>query len=139
MKVETAAAASTATATAPAVAVARADKDLAHWRKMAVEAGQRIEILETQAKDLRAAADDARARFSKYKTRLDNAQARINELEVERIKLSTSIDEYRVQVARQAELAKQVHEFRQSIIDGPLWKLFVELSVSPADAGRGAE
>lgn len=122
----------------PALITRQNERDLAYWRKMAVEAGQRIEILETQAKDLRTAADDARARFSKYKGRLDNAQAQINTLQAERIRLATAVDEMRAQLAKQAEIAKQVHEFRQSILDGPLWKLFVEHSVSPV-AGPGGE
>jgi septal ring factor EnvC (AmiA/AmiB activator) len=110
----------------------RDERDLAYWRKMAIETGRRVEILETQSKDLRTAADDARARFSKYKGRLDKAQSRINELEVERIKLAAQRDELRGQLAQQAKVAKLVHEFRQSVMDGPLWSLFVELSVSPA-------
>lgn len=102
------------------------------WRKMAIEAGIRLDIAETQAKDLRIAADEARARFTKYKGRLDASQARVNELEVERIKLATENDELRAQLARQAEISRKVYEFRKSILEGPLWDLFVETSVSPA-------
>lgn len=117
----------------PQVSVApKAPKqDLAYWRKLAIESGKRIEIMETQAKALREAADEARARFSKYKGRLDNAQARTNELEAERIALALRVEELQTLLARQAEVARKVYEFRQSILDGPLWALFAELSVSP--------
>lgn len=119
--------------------VQRESRDLAYWRKLAVEARHRIEILETSAKDLRTAADDARARFSKYKGRLDNAQARINVLEAERIKLAEERDELRAQLAKQADIARKIYEFRQSILEGPIWDLFVEFSVSPAVLSGGEQ
>ncbi len=106
------------------------------WRKLAVQNGERIAMLENQAKDLRAAADDARARFGKYKGRLDSSSARVNELQVLVTQLSAENADLRSQLADQVVLARKVHEFRQSILEGPLWDLFVEVAVvSPQDAG----
>lgn len=102
-----------------------------HWRKIAVQTGERLKYAEAQAADLRKAADEARARFSKYKDRLDKANAQVNELQVQLVTTSAERDELRAQLAAQATVARKVHEFRQSILDGPLWDLFVELAVSP--------
>ena len=111
-------------------------EELIHWRKMAIQSGERLQIAETQLKDLKQAADEARARFSKYKTRLDTAQSRINELQAEVIKVSEERDALRDQVANQAIVARKVHEYRETLLNGPLWELFAELAVSsPSTTG----
>lgn len=124
----------------PVVALVRAvppNDDITHWRRMAVQAGERLSYAENQCKDLRVAADDARARFSKYKSRLDAANARVNELQSQLITVGAERDALREQVAQQDVLARKVHEFRESLLHGPLWELFVELAVSPPSAGEG--
>lgn len=114
--------------------------DVAHWRTLAVQAGERLAFAERQAADLRKAADDARARFSKYKGRLDSANQRVNELQAQIITKSVECDTLRAQLAKQDVLAQKVHKFRQSILDGPLWELFAELAVClPSQKPAGVE
>lgn len=112
--------------TAP-VAKPKDQRDLAYWRALAVQAGERLQIAETQLKDLRMAADDARARMTKYKGRLDSAQQRVNELQAQIIAVSAERDALQERVARQDVIKRKVHEYRQSLLDGPLWELFAEL------------
>ena len=127
-------------------------KDLAHWRAMAIGAGERLQIAEVQLKDLRVAADEARARMTKYKGRLDSANERINELQSKLIAVSAERDavterlagtgaEFAQRLARQEIVKRKVHEFRQSILDGPLWELFAEFcrevdATASADGGK---
>jgi hypothetical protein len=132
-------------ASAEPKAVAADDTD--HWRKLAVQTSERLSIAETQAKALREAADDARARFGKYKDRLDKAQTRVNELQIQVVRLSTQLETQRAVVAerdaqlvKQADVARKFHACRQQMIDyvsnGPLWDLFTELAVCPPTAGE---
>lgn len=115
----------------------QADPD--HWRKLAMQATNRLEIAEAQARDLRAAADEARARFSKYKGRLESAQARVNELQVQVVRVTAERDDARSQLARQEAIARKVHEYRQSLLDGPIWDLFTELAVVSPPIPAGGE
>lgn len=119
-----------------ALAVAPKD-DLDHWRKLAVQNGERLKIAEEQAKSLREAADDARGRFTKYKNRLDDAQARVTALQIQLTDVSVERDMLRVRVARQDVLKRLIYEFRQSIEEGPIWAIFAELcnDVSAEQAG----
>lgn len=105
--------------------------DVEHWRRMAIDAGKRLEYAETQLKDLRVAADDARARFGKYKDRLDKANEKVNELTIQLVSVTADRDDLRGQVATQEVIARKLHEYRQSLLNGPIWDLFVELAVSP--------
>jgi septal ring factor EnvC (AmiA/AmiB activator) len=107
-----------------------------YWRKMAINASDRLKIAEEQAKALREAADDARARFGKYKDRLDKAQERVNHLTVDVVRLSADNEELRAKLARQETLAREIHQYRQSLLEGPIWNLFTELAVSPHGAGE---
>jgi hypothetical protein len=109
--------------------------DVTYWRRMAVQAGERLTYAENQCNDLRKAADDARQRFGKYKMRLDRANQDVNELQARLILKSAECDAMREQLAKQDGIAQKVHAFRQSLLDGPLWELFAELAVSPPLAG----
>jgi len=101
-----------------------ADRD--RWRGMAVNAGERLAYAENQLKDLRTAADDARARFTKYKSRLDAASERVNVLQSQLIAACAERDALKGQLAEQAVVKQKVWEFRQSILDGPLFEVFGE-------------
>ncbi len=128
-----------------------ADKDLAHWRTLAVQAAERLQIAETQLKDLRMAADEARARVTKYKQRLDNANERVNDLQAKLIGVSAERDamterlagldaDFATRLARHEVVKRKVHEYRQSLLDGPIWELFAEfcrdVGSQPADGGK---
>lgn len=117
--------------------VVEAPNDVERWRKMAVSAGERLAYAENQLKDLRQAADDARARFTKYKSRLDSANERVNDLQAQLIAVSNDRDTLKSQLATQEEafhqkladqavVKQKVWEFRQSLLDGPLFELFGE-------------
>jgi DNA-binding XRE family transcriptional regulator len=121
--------------------------DVEHWKRLAIATGERLAIAEEQAKALREAADDARARFGKYKDRLDKAQARVNEQQVDIVRLSARVETLQAQVAErdaqlvtQDALARKVHACRQALIEwsqgGPLWDLFTDLAVCPPTAGE---
>ncbi len=111
--------------------------ELERWRKMAIQAGERLTYAENQLKDLRQAADDARARFSKYKGRLDSANERVNDLQAQLIAVHAERDELKAQLASEQEawkarladqdvVKRKVWEIRQSILEGPLFELFGE-------------
>lgn len=105
--------------------------DLDHWKKLAITTGERLQYAENQLNDLRQAADEARARFSKYKERLDRANQRVNELQIDLVKITAERDDLRSQVAKQEKVSQLVHQYRQSLLEGPLWDLFTELAVCP--------
>jgi chromosome segregation ATPase len=127
------------------------DKDLAYWRTLAVQTGERLQIAETQLKDLRMAADEARARVTKYKGRLDNANERVNDLQIKLIAISAERDaanerirmldaDFSARLANHETVKRKIHEYRQSLIDGPIWEVFSEFcrdvgSKDPADGG----
>ncbi len=125
-------------------------KDLAYWRQLAVQAGERLQIAETQLKDLRMAADDARARMTKYKGRLDNANERVNDLQAKLIAVSAERDAmherignldaaFAERLARHEEVKRRIHEYRQSLLDGPIWELFAEFCRSDVGAVASAD
>lgn len=120
-----------------ALAVAPKD-DLDHWRKLAVQNGERLRVAEIQLKDLRREADEARARFSKYKQRLDAANERVNDLQVALTTASAERDVLRARLPRLDVLKRKVYDYRQSLQDGPIWDVFAELcnDVSAAEAGE---
>ncbi len=100
--------------------------DVHHWRQMAVAAGERLAYAENQLKDLRQAADDLRARLTKQKTRLDNANERVNDLQSQIITVSAERDALKQKLAEQDVVKQKVWEYRQSLLDGPLFELFGE-------------
>lgn len=102
------------------------EAELQRWRKMAVDAGERLAYAENQLKDLRQAADDARARFSKYKSRLDGANERVNDLQAQLIAACHERDTLKARLVQQDIVKQKVWEYRQSLIDGPLFELFGE-------------
>jgi chromosome segregation ATPase len=102
------------------------EAEVHRWRKMAVDAGERLAYAENQLKDLRQAADDARARFSKYKSRLDGANERVNDLQAQLIAACAERDTLRARLVQQDVVKQKVWEYRQSLIDGPLFELFGE-------------
>jgi hypothetical protein len=121
--------------------------DADHWRRLAVQTSERLSIAETQAKALREAADDARARFGKYKDRLDKAQTRVNELQIQVVRLSTQLEAQRAAVAErdamllsQADISRELHAVREAarewVDKGPLWDVFVKFAVCPPSAGE---
>ncbi len=119
-------------APAPAAALITAEpkQDLSaeveRWRKMAIQAGERLAYAENQLKDLRQAADEARARFTKYKGRLDSANERVNDLQSQIIAVSAERDVLKAQVVDQEVVKERIWAYRQSLIDGPLFDLFGE-------------
>lgn len=108
------------------VAVVDVEAEVHRWRKMAVDAGERLAYAENQLKDLRQAADDARARFSKYKSRLDGANERVNDLQAQLIAACAERDTLKAKLIQQDIVKQKVWEYRQSLIDGPLFELFGE-------------
>lgn len=143
LRVEDDAPAPVASAVPPELAPLVEDHDVAHWKKLALSNGERLRYSEEQAQSLRQAADEARARFGKYKQRLDGANARVNELQValtdksvEVDKLRADIDHLRAKLARQDAVKRRVHEYRQSLLDGPIWELFAEFCNESAEAGE---
>jgi chromosome segregation ATPase len=100
--------------------------EVERWRKMAIQAGERLAYAENQLKDLRQAADDARARFTKYKNRLDSANERVNDLQSQIIAVSAERDTLKARQAEQDVVKQKLWEYRQSLLDGPLFELFGE-------------
>lgn len=127
LRIEEPVAAITESVQATVVPLVPVQRGLEEWRKLAVQSGERLQYAENQLKDLRAQADDLRARLTKSKTRLDSANERTNELQSQLIAVTAERDELRDRVARQDIVKRKVHEYRQSILDGPLWELFAEL------------
>lgn len=119
-----------------------AQQDVAYWRDLAQQTAERLKIADTQNKDLRQAADEARARVTKYKGRLENAQERVNDLQTKLITVSAERDALRSQLASQDVLKRKVYEYRQSLQEGPIWEIFAELcrdvGVRPADEGASS-
>lgn len=111
---------------APETDTERLQAEVTRWRGMAVNAGERLAYAENQLRDLRAAADDARARFTKYKGRLDGANERVNVLQSQLIAVSAERDAIKDRLASQDVVKQKVWEFRQSVLDGPLFELFGE-------------
>lgn len=147
-----AASAATGTVVTEAVQAAPAPKaaatgDVDHWRRLAIQTGERLAIAEEQARALREAADDARARFGKYKDRLDKASGRVNELTIEVVRLNAERETWKARIAErdaqllaQAEIAREIYACREAAREwfekGPLWDLFVKFAVSPPTAGE---
>lgn len=119
---------------APRPTPAQSSPDLEHWKRMAITTSERLQYAENQLTDLRSAADDARARFGKYKERLDKANQKVNELQIQLVNITAERDDLRASIAKQELLARRVHEYRQSLLNGPLWDLFAELAVCPPAA-----
>jgi hypothetical protein len=113
-------------------------KDVDYWRAIAQKNAERLALAEAQAKDLREAADEGRGRFTKVKSRLDSANARINELQIALTRVSAERDAMKVKIGRQEFLRREVHAFRQSILDGHIWNIFSELC-SDVSANAGEE
>ncbi len=119
-----------------------AQQSVVYWRQLAIEAQERIKILSAQLEDVRKSADDNRARMTKYKGRLENAQDTANNLQARLIAVSAERDVLRDAVAKQDIVKRKVYEFRQSILEGPLWELFAEFcrEVDPEkSADQGAK
>lgn len=113
------------------------EADRNRWRTVAVQTGERLAYAENQLKDLRQAADDARARFTKYKGRLDSANERVNDLQSQLVARMAEVDTLRAQLAAEQDALKtriadqdvvkrKVWEYRQSLLEGPLFELFGE-------------
>jgi len=118
------------------------DKDVVYWRKLAQDTAERLKISDTQNRDLREAADEARARVTKYKQRLENAQERVNDLQLRLIAVSAERDALRESIPDVERIRRKVYEYRQSLLEGPIWELFSELcrdvGAKPADEGAKA-
>lgn len=96
------------------------------WRKLAIATGERLSYAETQLKDLRQAADDARARFTKYKTRLDHAQERINLLQADLVRVTAELEETKAATAKAVDDA-QARLVPQDVLKQRLWELWSNL------------
>lgn len=127
----------------PAVTVTAGSKDLEYWRTLAITTGERLSQSEgtrvAQAAQLAQrdkTLDELRARLEKSQGRKDTAQTRINELQVQLVNVSAERDELRAALASQEALRRKVYEYRQSLLEGPLWELFVELSGTQVTGGR---
>ena len=128
LRVEEPAAPATESVAGPStsVAVGSVVQDLDYWRKLAIQAGQRLQHVEDQAKALRREADEARSRFGKYKDRLDSANARNNDLQAQVVLLSAEVEAMKGRLAQQDVVKQKVWEIRQAMLDGPLFELFGE-------------
>lgn len=121
---------------APAVPV-QPDFGVEHWKRLALQTAERLSYAETANKDLRVAADELRSRQTKYKTRLDNAQERVNELQRDLVRVSDDRDRLHaemtaMQAAVEGTLAKahaaaDAHEAARVALKRKLWDLFTEL------------
>lgn len=112
-------------------------QDLDYWRKLAIQNGERLQYAENQLKDLRVAADEARARFGKYKTRLDAANARLNEQQLLMTKQAEELESSRARLVKQEALAAKIAAYRHSLLEsGPIWAIFEELALGSAAAGE---
>lgn len=100
---------------------------LDHWRTLAKDTSERLQMTDKQLHDTRAAADELRARLNKQKGRLENAQERINDLQMKLIAVSAERDAMREQLADQEILKRKVYDFRESLLHGPIWEVFAEL------------
>lgn len=116
------------------VAVVEPPKDIDYWRSLAVATSERLAHSENLRKDLAASLeargrtlDELRTRLEKSQARKDTAQAKINELQIELVKVSAERDQLRERIADQEVIKRKVHEYRQSLLEGPLWELFREL------------
>jgi chromosome segregation ATPase len=123
--------------------------DVEYWRSLARGAGERLKIAEEQSKSLRMAADEARARVTKYKGRLEGAQARVNELQSTLIEVSAERDSLRsklsstttvssAKLARQEELKRWLFEYRESLLNGPIFEMFAEMCREAEDVDASA-
>jgi chromosome segregation ATPase len=116
------------------------EQDAAYWRQLAQETAERLKIADTQNRDVREAADEARARLMKYKQRLENAQERVNELQLKLIEVSAERDALRDGTVDRERVKRLVYEYRQSLLEGPIFELFAEFcrDVAPEAADEGA-
>ena len=97
------------------------------WKALAKSTGERLKIAEESLRETRKQADELRARATKYKTRLDNAQSQLNDAQTKIVEQATELETLRERVARQEIIKRKVHEYRESLLNGPLWELFAEL------------
>lgn len=102
------------------------DQDAAYWRQLATDTAERLKIAEMQAKDLREAADESRSRMTKYKQRLESAQEQVTALQVRLVEVSADRDRIREAVPDVERIRRKVFEYRQSLLDGPLFELLGE-------------
>lgn len=91
------------------------ESSVEHWRGLALSTGERLAHAETQLKDLRKAADDARARLTKSKERQDSAQARVNELQSQLVAVSAERDELASKVMTQDGIKRAVWDMAQRV------------------------
>lgn len=119
--------------------------DAEHWRKLALATADRLQHAENQGNDLRQTATELRARLVKANDRLDRANERVNELQVQLVRVTAERDRLRdsgdaerlrALVGRHEEIARKVHQYRESLLTGPLWALFEELVSGPLLAGE---
>lgn len=132
----------------PASPVApREHLDAGHWRGLALATADRLQHAENQSLDLKKAADELRSRLAKANDRLDRANERVNALQVELVRVTADRDALRSGLSEEAKqvrallesrerVARKVHQYRQSLLDGPIWDLFQELVTSPLPAGE---
>lgn len=104
----------------------QSEHDVAYWRQLATDTKDRLKIAESQAKDLREAADESRARMTKYKQRLESAQEQVTALQVKLVEVSAERDRLRETVPDVARIQRKLFEYRQSLLDGPLFELLGE-------------
>ncbi len=98
------------------------------WKALCEETKRRLDIAEASLKETRVSADEMRSRMQKYKQRLDSAQSENNRLQARVVELTSQAEAQAERLARLDAIRRHVHEFRQSILDGPLWDLFVDLT-----------
>lgn len=120
-----------------AAIMSKADVD---WKALCMDTKRRLDIAQSSLEETRKSADEMRGRMTKYKQRLDSAQGENSRLQATVVELHAKLEAQAeaiaqqdaalrdVQVRREAA-ARKVHEFRQSILDGPIWELFGELVV----------
>lgn len=97
------------------------------WRQLALDTKRRLEIAEEKLTETAKSADEMRGRMQKYKARLDTAQSENNRLQAQVVELSQRCEEQSARIARQDAAKRKLYEFRQSVLEGPLWEAFQEL------------
>lgn len=102
---------------APVRVITAPESSVEHWRGLALSTGERLAHAETQLKDLRKAADEARARLTKSKERQDSAQARVNELQSQLVAVTAERDDLKAKVLTQDAIKRAVWDMAQRVKD----------------------
>lgn len=85
-------------------------QDVDHWRRLAIQTGERLQYAETQLVDLRKTADELRARMTKANERRENAQAKANELQVQVVNLTAERDRLQAELDPLKDVRRKAYD-----------------------------